>query len=91
MSRSNMPQLVQPEWMDLKTAVKYACVSERLLREWIHRPVDPLPAVQVDHGKLLVKRPQFDRWLEAHPYVPIERVDVDQIVNDVLIDFKEAA
>ena len=32
----------RPEWLDLKALQGYACVSERTLREWIHRVVDPL-------------------------------------------------
>ena len=27
-----------PEWLDLKALQRHACVSERTLREWIHRP-----------------------------------------------------
>lgn len=42
------------EWLDLKSLQKYACVSERTLREWIHRPVDPLPAVRVG-TKILIR------------------------------------
>jgi hypothetical protein len=45
----------QPEWMDLKSLQRYACVSERTLREWIHRPTDPLPAARVG-AKILVRR-----------------------------------
>ena len=36
----------QPEWLDLKALQEYACLSNRTLREWIHRCVDPLPAVR---------------------------------------------
>ena len=37
----------QLEWLDLKALQLYACVSERTLREWIHRPFNPLPAARV--------------------------------------------
>jgi hypothetical protein len=77
--------------MDLKTVQAYACVSERLVREWIHRPVNPLPAVQVSGGKLLVSRSRLDRWLESHPFQPLHNVDVDQIADDVLKDLKLVA
>lgn len=43
------------EWLDLKALQQYACVSERTLREWIHRPLNPLPATRVG-TKLLVRR-----------------------------------
>ena len=53
------------EWLDLKAIThQYACVSERTVREWIHRLKNPLPAVQVDK-KILIRRSVFDRWLEA--------------------------
>ena len=43
----------QPEWLDVKALRAYACVSERTLRDWMSRSVDPLPAVQVG-SKILV-------------------------------------
>ena len=75
------PQLgQQPEWLDLRTLQKYACVSERTLREWIHRPVNPLPAVQVGK-KILVRRTILDEWLERHL---IKKVDVSGIVDEIM-------
>ncbi len=77
-----------PEWMDLKAVQRYASVSERTVRDWIHRPQNPLPAVQVEKGKLLIKRSHFDRWLEAHPYRSVDAIDVSQIVNDVMKELR---
>jgi len=73
-------QGIQPEWMDLKALQRYACVSERTLRGWIHRPENPLPAVRVG-TKILVRRTSFDHWLEGHR---LESVDVSGIVDEVL-------
>jgi excisionase family DNA binding protein len=70
----------QPEWLDLKALRRHACVSERTIRDWIHRPLDPLPAARVG-TKILVRRSVFDRWLEAHE---IKRVDIGCIVNDLI-------
>ena len=70
----------QPEWLDLKALQRHACVSERTIRDWIHRPLDPLPAARVG-TKILVRRSVFDRWLEAHE---IKRVDIGCIVNDLI-------
>lgn len=61
----------QPEWLDLKALTGYACISERTVREWIHRAVDPLPASRVGI-KILVRRSVFDRWLERHQLEPID-------------------
>jgi len=76
MNREGQP----PEWLDLKALQRHACVSERTIREWIHRPVDPLPAVRVG-TKLLVRRSIFDRWLEAHQ---VKQVDVGCMVDEIL-------
>lgn len=70
----------QPEWMDLKALRQYACVSERTLRQWIHRPVNPLPASRVV-AKILIRRSAFDGWLEKHQ---VRRVDVSGIVDEML-------
>jgi excisionase family DNA binding protein len=68
----------QPEWLDLKA--RHACVSERTIRDWIHRSVDPLPAARVG-TKILVRRSVFDRWLETHE---IKQVDIGCIVNELI-------
>ncbi len=73
------------EWLDLKSLIRYADVSERTLREWIHRAVNPLPAVRVG-SKILIRRTTFDAWLEAHRLTPAECVDVNAITNELLAD-----
>jgi excisionase family DNA binding protein len=74
-----------PEWLDLKALQQYACVSQRTLREWIHRPTNPLPAVQVG-SKILVRRSTFDRWLEGYQ---IKSVDLGCIVDEVIAGVME--
>jgi excisionase family DNA binding protein len=73
-------QTSQPEWLDLKALQRYACVSERTIRDWIHRPVNPLPAARVG-TKILVRRSVFDRWLEGHQ---VKHVDVGCIVDELI-------
>jgi len=51
----------------------------------MHRQNDALPAVRVD-GKILVRRSQFDAWLERHRIKTDVSVDVDAIVNGLLRD-----
>lgn len=72
-----------PEWMDLKTIRQYACVSERTLRDWIHRPFEPLPAVQVEK-KILIRRTELDRWLESHRLQPGSATNINGIVEEVM-------
>lgn len=73
-------QTSQPEWLDLKALQRYACVSERTLREWVHRLINPLPAVQVG-TKILVRRSTFDRWLENHR---LKSLEVGCIVDELV-------
>jgi len=75
----------QPEWLDLKALQEYACICERTLRVWIHRPVDALPAVQVG-SKFLIRRTTFDQWLENHL---IKSTEVCCIVDEVLSDLRK--
>jgi excisionase family DNA binding protein len=77
-----MEQRQQPEWLDLKALRQHACVSERTLREWIHRPTNPLPAARVG-VKILVRRSTFDRWLEDHS---LKAVDVGCIVDEMVAE-----
>jgi len=72
-------------WLSLRELTEYASVSERTLREWLHRSTDALPAVRVD-GKILVRKSEFDAWLERHRIQPDAPIDVDGIVKAVLRD-----
>jgi hypothetical protein len=57
------------EWLGLRELTKYAAVSERTLRTWIHSIFDPLPVVQA-RRKILISRKAFDAWLRAHTLKP---------------------
>jgi excisionase family DNA binding protein len=69
-------------WLSLRELTEYASVSERTLRQWLHRSTDALPAVRVD-GQILVRKSEFDAWLERHRIRP-DSIDVGKIVDDVL-------
>jgi excisionase family DNA binding protein len=71
------------EWMGLSQVTKYANVSKRTLRAWIHSPVDPLPAVRVG-GKHFVRRSELDAWLGKHRVNSGRRIDFDRIIEDVV-------
>ena len=40
---ANSQQRVQKEWLDLRALTDYVAVSERTVREWIHRAENPPP------------------------------------------------
>ena len=76
------------EWLDLRRLRAYACVSERTLRGWIHSPVDPLPAVQV-RGKNLVRKSDFDQWLEHHRIKSLGTFNLSAIVQEMVEDVSD--
>lgn len=71
------------EWLGLRQLTEYADISERTLRAWIYSRRDPLPAAKVS-GKVLVRKADFDRYLERHRVKPLHDVDLDGIVQEVL-------
>lgn len=71
------------EWMDLRSLTNYAAISERTLRSWIHAPADALPASRVG-TKIMVRRRDFDKYLENHKIIPLQSVDVDAVVRELL-------
>lgn len=71
------------EWLGLRQVTEYANVSERTVREWIHSPLDPLPAAKVG-GKILVRKSDFDAYLERHKVRPSGSVDLGGIVEEII-------
>ncbi len=74
---------VATEWLGLRQVTQYANVSERTVRVWIHSPVDPLPAAKVK-GKILVRRSDFDAYLERHKAKPMGSVDLGGMVEEIV-------
>ena len=71
------------EWLGLRDLTCYANISERTLRSWIYSPVDSLPATKVC-GKVFVRKSDFDAYLERHRITPLEQLDLDAIVEEVI-------
>lgn len=71
------------EWLSLRELTDYADISARTLRSWIYSRSDPLPAVKVS-GKVLVRKSDFDRYLDRHRIRPLRDIDLDGIVQEVL-------
>lgn len=71
------------EWLSLRELTEYADISERTIRSWIYSPTDPLPAAKVC-GKVLVRKSDFDLYLERHKVRPLNAIDLNAIVAGVL-------
>jgi len=89
MSKAESNSRRDSEWLDLRGLTNYASVSERTIRQWLHRGRDPLPAVQVGR-KILVRRTVFDRWLDQHPLQPAESIEISGIVNEIMSELSKA-
>lgn len=71
------------EWLGLRELTEYADLSERTLRSWIYSPTDPLPAAKV-RGKVLVRKGDFDSYLQRHRVKPLNEIDLDGIISSVM-------
>jgi excisionase family DNA binding protein len=88
-TEGNSQSIAAREWFDLRGITMYAAISERTVREWLHRSLNPLPAVRVG-TKILIRRSAFDAWLEKHPLIPADSIDVNETVNEILADMAAA-
>ncbi len=71
------------EWLGLRQVTQYANVSERTIRAWIHSPLDPLHAAKV-RGKILVRKSDFDAYLERHKVTARGSVDLGGMVEEIV-------
>ena len=67
-------------YLDLKSLAAYSSMSESCLRDYI-RDGD-IPAFKLK-GKLLIKRSEFDSWMESNRYVPHWQAKVDEALADL--------
>jgi hypothetical protein len=86
-------------WLSLEALSQYSGLSVRSLRGYLSDPHRPLPHYRMREphviatasgrprtvsGKILVRRSDFDRWMQSFRYVP----DVDRIVKETLADLR---
>ena len=74
--------LEQPGYLDLQALAAFSCCSVRWLRDRLADRTHPLPYHRVE-GKLLVKREDFDRWID-HYRVCQQPGELDRIVEEML-------
>ncbi len=87
-------------WLGLEALSQYSGLSVRSLRAYLTDPDRPLPHYRMKEphviptragrlrtvtGKILVRRSDFDRWMEAFKHTP----DVDRIVDEVVLGLRE--
>lgn len=79
---------IQPTYLDLRTLAAYSSCSIRWLRDRLVDQMHPLPHHRIG-GKLLVKKNDFDRWMELYQVVrPSDRLSriVDSVMAGLPLD-----
>ena len=77
---------IDDKYFDIKALSTYSSLSISTIRNYIADGDDPLPSFCIKR-KILIKKSEFDRWMERH------RTDtgkIDRIVDEVLHDFSTA-
>jgi excisionase family DNA binding protein len=72
----------QDQFLDLKALSEYSCLSVRTLRNYLGK----LPHYRVG-GKLLIRKSEFDRFMDKYRVVD----NLDEVVEDILSEMKESA
>lgn len=73
---------IVPGYLPLKDLADYSGLSVRTLRDYLRDPVSPLPYYQPAGGKVLVKREDFDAWMER--FRKHQTSTVDAAVESIL-------
>jgi hypothetical protein len=83
-SSSSMKKKIFTEdnFLDLKQLSHYSTFSDSTLRDYLYNADNPIPHFQVNR-KILVKKSEFDLWMEQFRG---ENNDLDRIVDEVIND-----
>ncbi len=80
-------------YMSLRALSAYAGISEGTLQGHLHDPHYPIPHFKMgeaQNSKILVKKSEFDRWMERHRGSGLKAgPEIDRIVEEVMSDLGE--
>ena len=87
-------------WLSLEALSQYSGRSVRSLRAYLGDPCHPLPHYRMKEphviamasgkprtvsGKILVRRSEFDQWMQTFRHTP----DLDRLIDEVLVDLQK--
>lgn len=70
-------------YLPLQHLADYSGISVRSLRRALTDRLHPLPHYRLSTKKILVRRSEFDRWIQRFREVPAQ-VDLDRLIEDTL-------
>ena len=74
---------LKDQFFNLKGLSAYSAISVGSLRDYLKS--GRLPCFKL-RGKILIKRSEFDAWLEAYRFN--KKLELDSLIDDVLADLK---
>jgi len=77
-----MKNLQDDNFLDIKQLVQYSSFSASTLRGYLSDPETPIPFFRVNR-KILVKKSEFDRWIEQFRG---KNNNLDNLVDEVIND-----
>jgi hypothetical protein len=81
----DVPDSAADPLLDLRALTRYSTLSLRTLARHLRDLEHPLPHYKI-WGKILVRRSEFDRWMEGFRRHPPQ--DVSRVVDEVLAKFR---
>ena len=81
LGKLQVPHVASDPYLTLGALASYSGLSRRTLQRHLADPTDPIPHFKPD-GKILVRRSEFDRWMERRR--ASAAAEVAEVVNTVL-------
>ncbi|MGV8080316.1 MAG: helix-turn-helix domain-containing protein [Syntrophales bacterium] len=80
---------IKPRYLTVQKLAEYCDHSVRTIRNWLKDPDDPLPCFRPGGRKILISRPEFNKWMKNRRLK--QRKVSKETVGDILdkIDTKE--
>ena len=75
-------QIIEDKYLDLKQLSQYSTLSDSTLRDYLSDLDNPIPYFRVKR-KILVRKTEFDAWMEKFR---VDDNELDRIVDEVLSD-----
>ena len=83
-NKGNIPTTVHKAYFSLSETAFYTGISERLLRDLLKSPINPIPHFRIGSaGRIIrLKKADIDSWFES--FKSTSQIDIDTIVNELI-------